>query len=298
LLEERCTLRTLYRDLEQLPAAGFPVYQEDGKFKCRLGESAALRAMPLRPSEVLSLLVAEDLLPAIDSQLTSAHRELRVRLAAQLTDVGRAWVREQRELLRATLPAPAALKGHAAILDVIDDALSQEQVLRLRYAAPGKEPTDRDVEPHLLWLHAGCPYLVAYCLRADAFRTFAVQRIVSATLLDKAFDRRVDFDAQGFTEQSFGVFQGEAVDIAIAFYPGVAHVARERLWHPSARVEDLPGGGVCLHMHAGGLPEIAAWVAGFGGKAQALAPPALVAQVRALHRAGLERYETEPPDAL
>lgn len=42
--------------------------------------------------------------------------------------------------------------------------------------------------------------------------------------------------------------------------------------------------------HAAGLPEIAAWIAGFGGKVIARAPEELVDRVRALHREGLAGF--------
>jgi predicted DNA-binding transcriptional regulator YafY len=45
-------------------------------------------------------------------------------------------------------------------------------------------------------------------------------------------------------------------------------------------------------MEAAGLPEIAAWVAGFGGEARVVAPKELVQAVKALHRRGLEVAET------
>ena len=48
-----------------------------------------------------------------------------------------------------------------------------------------------------------------------------------------------------------------------------------------------------LRMEAAGLPEIAAWVAGFGGDARAIAPPELVEAVARLHRDGLRAVETE-----
>jgi hypothetical protein len=45
---------------------------------------------------------------------------------------------------------------------------------------------------------------------------------------------------------------------------------------------------VVLTMNAAGLPEIAAWVASFGGAAVPLAPPELAEAVRERHAAGLE----------
>jgi len=53
--------------------------------------------------------------------------------------------------------------------------------------------------------------------------------------------------------------------------PKVAHLIRERRFHVSQQVTEV-GKGVRLKMGAAGLPEIAAWVAGFGGEARVVAP--------------------------
>jgi hypothetical protein len=47
-----------------------------------------------------------------------------------------------------------------------------------------------------------------------------------------------------------------------------------------------------VDLNLAGLPEIAAWVAGFGGEARAVAPKELVEAVKGLHRRGLEVAET------
>ncbi len=298
LLEGECTLRTLYRDLEQLPAAGFPIYSEGGRFYWRRDASPSGALAALRPSEVLTLLVTEDLLPGLgETGFVREHRQLRTRLTAQLTDAGRAWIRDMRSAIRATLPAPAKLRTHSATIDLLEEACAVEQVLQVVYAAPLQDATTRQVEPHLLWFHAGRAYLVAYCRLAQAFRTFAVQRIQKVQLLDESFERRAEFHPEQYTGAGFGVLHGAAQTVVIDFDAEVAHIANEREWHPTADVTALAGGGARLTMHVGGMPEVAAWLAGFGGKARAVAPPSLVECVRALHQAGLQQYASTPDDA-
>jgi predicted DNA-binding transcriptional regulator YafY len=161
-------------------------------------------------------------------------------------------------------------------------------LLRIVYATPGKGESERVVEPHLLWLRPGRAYLVAYCRLAEDYRNFAIQRIRSAAMLDDTFERREDFDPRGFVERSFGVFQGPAYDIVVDFLPAIAHLAHETRWHSTARIEDRPEAGVRVSFHAAGLPEVAAWVASFGGKLIPVAPPELVEGVRRIHEQGLD----------
>jgi predicted DNA-binding transcriptional regulator YafY len=88
---------------------------------------------------------------------------------------------------------------------------------------------------------------------------------------------------------------GEVEAVAVEFTGAVAHLVRERRFHHTQRLTDLDGGGVRLEMQVAGLPEVAAWVAGFGGAARPLAPPALVEAVRRLHEEGLRAVAEGPP---
>jgi proteasome accessory factor B len=135
-------------------------------------------------------------------------------------------------------------------------------------------------------------YVVAYCHSAEDIRTFAVQRVERADVLDEPFEPDPTFDAAAFTRKGFGVLHGPTYRIIVDFSPRVAHLIKERRYHSSQEVS-LRGRGVRLKMEAAGLPEVAAWVAGFGGGARPVAPPELVAAVARLHRDGLAAVETE-----
>lgn len=175
---------------------------------------------PLRSHEILTLLLTGDLLePIAATTLGAAHTALRDRLMAGLTPEARGFVKEQRAALKATHGAPAQLCVAPDVLSEIEEASEREHCLRLDYATPGKTPMARVVEPHLFWVHAGRPYLVAYCRSAGELRTFALQRVTGAQMLDEPFERRADFDAQSFVEQGFGVLHGARHAFAVRFGP-------------------------------------------------------------------------------
>jgi predicted DNA-binding transcriptional regulator YafY len=127
-------------------------------------------------------------------------------------------------------------------------------------------------------------------------RKFAVQRIAQARMLEDTFDPDPEFCLTDYVSEGFGAMGGSPADIVIDFDATVAHLIRERRFHRSQRVEERPG-GVRLQLTAAGLPEIAAWLAGFGGHACALEPPELVEAVAEIHRAGLVRHAGEPKKA-
>ena len=73
----------------------------------------------------------------------------------------------------------------------------------------------------------------------------------------------------------------------IDLHPDVAHLVRETKLHATQRTEDLPDGWTRLGMNCSGLPEVAAWVASFGGLGRPVRPKELVDEVRCRHREGL-----------
>jgi proteasome accessory factor B len=278
--------RTLYRDLQVLEEAGFPLINEKGLWRLlEAGEGAW--SVPVNPSEVVALLLTEDLLAPLDgSSIAESLGRLRSRLAAMLTPAGRAYCVELKRTQVATLFGTGQYTAKRPQIDSIHEAIAKEQVLQIRYAVPGKAPEDRVVEPYCIWFAAGRMYLVGYCRRAEDVRTFAVQRIEEATVLEETYEPDPTFDAAAFTRKGFGVFHGPTFRITIDFSPRVAHLIRERRYHATQQVTPR-GQGVRLKMEAAGLPELAAWIAGFGGGARVISPPELVAAVEKLHRDGL-----------
>ena len=88
-IEETQSTRTLYRDLEVLQQAGFPLTNEDGCWRL-LETSESSWAIPVNPTEVVALMLTEDLLAPVEgSWLAEPLANLRSRLSATLTPTGR-----------------------------------------------------------------------------------------------------------------------------------------------------------------------------------------------------------------
>jgi predicted DNA-binding transcriptional regulator YafY len=288
-VEEICSPRTIYRDLEQLQSAGFPLSTENGRWRVlKSGEGAW--SVPVQPTQVLALALSEELLAPVEgSWLAHPLRELRSELSAMLTPVGRAYLRELKRTAVATLFAPGNYRHHSATMDAIQEAIEKQHRLRIRYSPPRRSPQERIVEPYCTWYAAGRVYLIAHCRMAGDIRTFAIQRIEEAQVLDEEFEPSCDFDPAAYARATFGVYQGPIHHVVVDFDDEVSYLLRERRYHHTQRVTPIEN-GVRLTMDAAGLPEIASWLAGFGGHARAIAPAELVAAVREIHKSGLEAH--------
>jgi predicted DNA-binding transcriptional regulator YafY len=196
------SVRTIYRDLAALSAAGVPVLAESGPGGgCQLLEGYRFPLRGLRPEEAEALLIlgvpgaVREL--GLDAALTAAQRQIRVTAGLSGEDgPGVALVH---------LDMPRWFRGHEAVphLRSLAQALRLGRRLALEYCRgdgiPGP-PSARVVGPLGLVDKAGTWYLVASS-QAGRVTVFRASRITSARILAEPFERAPDFELAGFWER-------------------------------------------------------------------------------------------------
>lgn len=280
------TLRTTYRDLEQLQAAGFALVNDAGRW---LIEPKARVSVPFQPEEVVALVIATQAIGAQGPFSTPLHG-LRTKLLAAMSPTARAYCAQLSETSIATTLGRATVD--AAVVATAREAIEKEQLLAIIHVKPGQPAQRRVVEPYGTWLADGRAYLVARCIGKDHPQHFHFARITAAEVLDDTFERDPSFDLEEFAATGFGAFHGPVHEVQIELQAGVAHLARENQYHSTQLVQELGGGRVLLRMRTAGLPRVATWVAGFGGKARAVAPAELVEMVRELSAGAAKAHGT------
>jgi proteasome accessory factor C len=92
-----------------------------------------------------------------------------------------------------------------AIARAIRLGISERRVVELEYLTKGRlEVTTRRVEPYLLFRSQDAWYLEAYCLLAQAQRTFKLERVRSARLSESEYTPRPEVDlTSGRSGQAF-----------------------------------------------------------------------------------------------
>lgn len=140
----------------------------------------------------LSPLMARSLLLALDL----LGEALRVPGLESLSSV-----RRKVEALVGPLNAPASVfvdevsPTDPELLERLNEAIQERYVLELEYYTPTRgELTRRRVEPYLLFRNPDGWYLEAYCLAAEAQRTFKLERIRSAIATGERFAPRPGVD--------------------------------------------------------------------------------------------------------
>jgi predicted DNA-binding transcriptional regulator YafY len=299
--ELECVRRTVYRDLDALMQAGFPLVSErrDGRVFYRFLDTFKLGDVPFTPDEVLALAFGEDLLRTLEGtvfhdSIRSALEKIRASLGPELAE----YLARLGESFR-VLPGPH--ENYAALRETIrtlNEAVLERRTVRMRYRTgrTGRVRA-RAFDPYRVWYRGGALYAVGHDHLSEEIRTFAVGRIRSIETTPRPFRVPRSFDFEAYVGSSFGVIAEPPVRVRILFDRRWASWVAERTWHPSQRLERRRGGAVELCMEVGGVAEVRSWVLSFGSGAEVLEPETLREEVRADLARALARYATTGPGA-
>lgn len=289
------SVRTVYRDIDSLSAAGVPVFATRGRHGgIQLRDGWRSQLTGLTAGEALALPMAALPGPARALGIGEAAASAHLKLLAALPDDWRADA--QRAGARFHLDPVDWFREGAATdhLRTVADAVWSGRRLRLHYTS-WVQQSERTVDPLGLVLKGGAWYLVARRLKEP--RTYAVAAIGSVQPLDETFERPAGFDLAAWWAESTrrfeqGVYRGFAtLRVSAAglerlrrFGPLVARAAEasagpadRRGWHRvTVPIESLD--------HA------AREMLQLGAEAVVLEPPALRQRLRASARAMATLY--------
>jgi predicted DNA-binding transcriptional regulator YafY len=292
--ELQCVRRTVYRDLDALMFAGFPVVSErrEGRVYYRFLDSFQLGDVPFTPDEILALAFSEDLLRTLEGtvfhdSIRSALQKIRSGLGPELT----AYLARLADSFR-VLPGPHKnYADYRETIQTLNDAVLQRGTVRMRYRTGRTgSVSDRDLDPYRVWYRSGGLYVVGFAHKSGEIRTFAVDRIRQIEKTGRRFEISAGFDFDAYIGSSFGVIAEAAVRVRICFDRRWATYVEERTWHPSQSFEKRRGGALELVMDVGTTPDLRTWILSFGSGAEVIEPESLRAEVAKELAEAVSRY--------
>jgi predicted DNA-binding transcriptional regulator YafY len=198
--ELEVSLRTIYRDVEALSAAGVPVYSTRGRNGgVQLLDGYRTRLTGMTGDEADALFLSGIPGAAADLGLGSVLAATQLKLLAALPPELRERAARIRD--RFYLDAPGWLRENDAppFLATVAEAAWTQRRIDVRYERANRAVVDRVLEPLGLVLKAGTWYLVAN--PADdgrGPRTYRVSRVHAAAVREDGFVRPDDFDLEAF----------------------------------------------------------------------------------------------------
>jgi predicted DNA-binding transcriptional regulator YafY len=184
--EMEVSLRTLYRDIDSLRAAGARIEGERG-YGYRLVEDYALPPQTFDRTEIEAIVLGlAEVRHMGDPALAQAAASVLAKVAATLPDD-----REQH-LFHAISQVyrPQARYQAGQNIDGIREACWQEQALAIRYADKSGALTEREVYPLAIVYSDRTLTLLAWCCMREAFRMFRLERISAAKPTGTSFRPR------------------------------------------------------------------------------------------------------------
>ncbi|MGH3200699.1 MAG: helix-turn-helix transcriptional regulator [Streptosporangiaceae bacterium] len=308
--ELEVSVRTIYRDLEALVAAGVPVLTESGPGGgCRLMEGYRFPLRGLRPDQAEALLILG--VPGVlrelglDAALDAAQRQIRVTAGNPHLN-GAA-------LVHLDMPRWFGSQEDVPCLRDLARALRSGRRLAFGYRAPGEaseageageadEAELRVVGPLGLVNKAGLWYLVAVpsggAHDRSGTRVFRVARIVSARPLAEPFERPAGFDLAAFWRQWSAEFEASRprLPVTLRASPRALAILGEVFGQAAepALAAALPPdehGWRVLTLSFEHERAAAHRLAGFGDQVEVLTPPSVRAGLVATARQILGRYD-------
>jgi predicted DNA-binding transcriptional regulator YafY len=112
-------------------------------------------------------------------------------------------------------------------------------------------------------------------------RKFVPARMSGLRVTQRKFERPKGFSVDNILKGSFGVFSGgETTEMKIWFDRARAQLVREKKWHHSQEIRELENRELEVTFELSSFVEIVPWILGWGEHARAVAPKALVDEVK------------------
>lgn len=278
-LDQEYTERTLRRDLETLDEAGYPITTErrEGTTCFKLNDGFHVSLLPLTPSEMFALRCGAKLLKPLEGTFISdSIQSLIQKISANLAANQRESFDQLQKNVQLATPLLKENKCSGETVAKIKEAIEQNKRIQMAYSSVGRNrPSKKQIEPYGFWYNNGTLYLIGYDTRQKDFRTYVIDRIKSLKVTDTVFTRNLFFSMEDYFKDAFGVYRGKAEKVEFIFHPPAAKWARERRWHESQELTNLPGDKIRLTFNVAVTPEFIQWVLGFGSQVEVIQPESL-----------------------
>jgi predicted DNA-binding transcriptional regulator YafY len=151
---------------------------------------------------------------------------------------------------------------------------------------------EREVSPQRLVHYRDNWYLDAYCHKRQALRTFAVDAIESATVLEKPAKELSDEALDRHVAAGYGIFAGSDTQEAVLHFNATrARWVSRETWHPQQDGKLQLDGSYVLKLPYSREPELVMDILKYGSDVEVLAPESLRSAVAAQLQAAAKAYD-------
>lgn len=272
-LAERCetTERTIYRDLEILTTANIPIVHEGhgkgykfiGKFKLH---PINWNEEEFNVFQLLPLFLNDNYKTSI---FYSAYEKV---MATHMAEKA-----ERNSLLEGLLEAiqfsnnSEVAENH--VFPIIIEAIFASRTIEAHYHTQSRNvTTTRKIAPYFFLPRKNRLYVIGYCYKNNAIRTFRLNRFHNVKILNETFKKN-PIDIEKYLQYTWSVIRGEErIHFKIKFSPKIARYIKEEQYNVKPKFTDLPDGGLLFEVIVNDDREFIKWVMQYGPEAEILEP--------------------------
>lgn len=291
------SVRTAIRYLRALEAAGEPLFEEtESRRKVwRLMPSARHETITLTTSQMVALFLSRRVFDFLAG--TGFKEDLDDVFARMEATLKRKDFTAARNLDRKIFDvneAPHLYEGRLEHVNDIITALLHEDRLRVTHGSVSRWQKEFLLDPYTLLVYKKGLYLAGFSHHHQGLRTFSLDGFRHVDWLKgEKFEYPANYQPSQIAEGSFGLIKGPATRVRLFFDEKVARFVRRRHWHPTQKIQRVPG-GIELTMEVSGTVELASWVLGFGEQVEVLEPESLREQIAGELARAAARYRPMP----
>ncbi|MGD0571475.1 MAG: transcriptional regulator [Sedimentisphaerales bacterium] len=273
--------RTLFRDLKEIQGVGIQPTLSRSRRGYVLPPEQFLPPINLNLQEALGLLLLvhkmrnQIQMPFKHSALLAAMK-IESRLPPRVRNYCENALARISTIAEVQAPPPTT-PGLDNIFALLQSAAAQRKKVRVEYDSlhDGKV-IPCEVTPYHLLYNQRVWYIVGWSSVHKAVRTFELNHIRRAEILDEQFDDKDGFDLAEYLGCAWSMMpEGKMYHVRLRFAPKIANNVTAVNWHKSQRVTRNPDGSATIDFRVDGLGEITWWILGYGDQVDVLAPAAL-----------------------
>jgi predicted DNA-binding transcriptional regulator YafY len=278
-----CRTRTIYRDLNALYDAGFPVYSEKINHKnlWTTDDTSRQPPIPFTLQELMALHFSRGMLKIFkDTIFHDALETLFSKVETTLPPESIKYLNRVEQTLHVGFSSHKPYDRYKDIIAQVNNSAVAKHTLTIHYHTMStNKDSIRRVDPYLVWFFNGAFYLIGYCHTRHDVRTFAISRIKKIEPSKTVFTVPKDFSLEQYISSCFSLFHGEMQKVKIQFSPQAAGYIQEQIWHKSQQITNQDDGSIIFEAEVAGTSEIKSWIMSWGAQAKVITPKELQQEI-------------------
>lgn len=255
------SVRTIYRDIDILSAAGIPVYTKQGKGGgISIQENFVLNRSLLSEQEQTQILLALQGMEVVDNENTDT-------VLSKLSNIF-----QKQNVNWIEVDYTGWNRDGDKYFNTLKDAIFQSKRVAFLYYGTNGEASDRTVEPLKLVFKSREWYLYAYCCIRCDFRFFKLTRIKNLVITEQDFRR----SAPSQVFQQTNPYKEPTITLTLLFDQSMSYSVYDHFDKVTKREDGSFSAEICLPQNE----WLYDFILSFGDKAEVLAPQSVREEIK------------------